>query len=70
MSLAKRHNDAVNERLLVRRQKLWLAIAALLWCGCAVALSPDLTIKELNHTAWGPRQGGAPVRAGPASRSF
>jgi hypothetical protein len=30
MSLSKRHSDAVNERLLVRRQKLWLAIAALL----------------------------------------
>ncbi len=48
---------AVNERLLVRRQKWWLAIAALLWCGCAAALSPDLTIKELYHTAWGPSQG-------------
>jgi signal transduction histidine kinase len=47
----------VNERLLVRRQKWWLAIAALLWCGCAAALSPDLTIKELHHTAWGPSQG-------------
>jgi signal transduction histidine kinase/ligand-binding sensor domain-containing protein len=47
----------VNERLLVRRQKSWLAIAALLWCGCAVALNPDLTIKELHHTAWGPGQG-------------
>jgi signal transduction histidine kinase/ligand-binding sensor domain-containing protein len=47
----------VNEGLLVRRQKWWLATAALLWCGCAAALSPDLTIKELNHTAWGPRQG-------------
>src|SRR5258708_29991091 len=35
----------------------WLAIAALLWCGCAAALSPDLTIKELRHTAWGPSQG-------------
>ena len=39
------------------RQKWWLAIAALLWCGCAAALSPDLTIKELHHTAWGPSQG-------------
>jgi signal transduction histidine kinase/ligand-binding sensor domain-containing protein len=49
---------AVNERLLVRRQKwCWLATAALLWCGCAAALSPDLTIKELHHTAWGPGQG-------------
>jgi signal transduction histidine kinase/ligand-binding sensor domain-containing protein len=35
----------------------WLAIIALLWCGCAAALSPDLTIKELRHTAWGPSQG-------------
>jgi signal transduction histidine kinase/ligand-binding sensor domain-containing protein len=34
-----------------------LAIIALLWCGCAAALSPDLTIKELHHTAWGPSQG-------------
>lgn len=33
------------------------AIAALLWCGCAAALSPDLTLKELHHTAWGPGQG-------------
>ncbi len=49
--------SAVNERLLVRRQKWWLAIAALLWCGCAAALNPDLTIKELHHTAWGPSQG-------------
>src|ERR1700722_1328936 len=35
----------------------WLAVAALLWSGCAAALSPDLTIKELHHTAWGPSQG-------------
>src|SRR5258708_4300454 len=49
---------AVNERLLVRQQKwCWLATAVLLWCGCAGALSPDLTIKELHHTAWGPGQG-------------
>jgi ligand-binding sensor domain-containing protein len=42
----------------LRRQKCcWLAIAALLWCGCAAALSPDLSIKELHHTAWGPSQG-------------
>jgi ligand-binding sensor domain-containing protein len=48
----------VNERLLVRRQKwCWLAIAATLWCGSAVALNPDLTIKELHHKAWGPSQG-------------
>jgi len=48
----------VNKRLLVRRQKwCWLATAALLWCGCAGALSPDRRIKELHHTAWGPGQG-------------
>ena len=47
----------MNQRLLVRRQKWWLAIAPLLWCGCAAALSPDLTLKELHHTAWGPSQG-------------
>ena len=47
----------VNERLLVRRQTWWFAIAALLWCGGAAALNPDLTIKELHHTAWGPSQG-------------
>ena len=47
----------VNERLLVRRQPWWFAIAALLWCGGAAALNPDLTIKELHHTAWGPSQG-------------
>jgi hypothetical protein len=46
------------EGLRARRQKWsWLAIAALLWSGCAAALSPDLTIKELRHTAWGPSQG-------------
>jgi signal transduction histidine kinase/ligand-binding sensor domain-containing protein len=49
---------SLHERLLVRRQKwCWFAIAALLWCGCAAALSPDLTVKELHHTAWGPSQG-------------
>jgi hypothetical protein len=49
---------AVNKGLWVRRQKWrWFAVAALLWCGCAAALSPDLTIKELHHTAWGPGQG-------------
>jgi hypothetical protein len=42
---------------VIRRQKWWLTIAALLWCGCAAALNPDLTIKELHHTAWGPSQG-------------
>ena len=47
----------MNDRLLFRRQKRWLATAALLWCGSAAALSPDLTIKELHHTAWGPSQG-------------
>jgi signal transduction histidine kinase/ligand-binding sensor domain-containing protein len=49
--------SAVNEGHLVRRQKCWLAIVALLWCGGAAALSPDLTLKELHHTAWGPSQG-------------
>jgi signal transduction histidine kinase/ligand-binding sensor domain-containing protein len=49
---------AVSKRLLDRQQRrCWLAIAALLWCGCAAALNPDLTIKELHHTAWGPSQG-------------
>ena len=47
----------MSARLLIRRQTGWLAIAALLWCGCAAALSPGLTIKELRHTAWGPSQG-------------
>jgi signal transduction histidine kinase/ligand-binding sensor domain-containing protein len=46
------------ERLIVRRHRWrWLAIAALFSCGSTVALSPDLTIKELHHTAWGPSQG-------------
>jgi len=26
-------------------------------CSCAAALNPDLTIKQLIHTAWGPREG-------------
>jgi ligand-binding sensor domain-containing protein len=48
----------VSESLLVRQLKCcWLAIAALLWCSSATALNPDLTIKELHHTAWGPSQG-------------
>jgi signal transduction histidine kinase len=38
-------------------KRCWFAIAALLWCGCGAALSPDRTIKELHHTAWGPGQG-------------
>jgi hypothetical protein len=33
----------VNEKLLSRGQSWRLAIIALLWCGCAAALSPDLT---------------------------
>jgi signal transduction histidine kinase/ligand-binding sensor domain-containing protein len=46
------------EGLRARRQKwCWLAVVTLLWSGCAAALSPDLTIKELHHTAWGPSQG-------------
>jgi signal transduction histidine kinase/ligand-binding sensor domain-containing protein len=45
-------------RLPVRPQRwCWLAIAALLWCRGAAALNPDLGIKELHHTAWGPGQG-------------
>jgi signal transduction histidine kinase/ligand-binding sensor domain-containing protein len=32
-------------------------VASLLWCSCAAALNPDLTLKELHHTAWGPSQG-------------
>ena len=48
----------MNSRHLVRREKWrWLAIAAWLWCNCAAALNPDLTIKQLVHTAWGPREG-------------
>jgi ligand-binding sensor domain-containing protein len=51
----------VNAPIPHRRKRLrWLAIGALLWCSCAHALDPDLTIKELNHTAWGPRQGAPP----------
>ena len=46
----------MNERLLARRQRWGLALAALLWCGCAAALNPDLTLRELHHTAWGPSQ--------------
>jgi signal transduction histidine kinase/ligand-binding sensor domain-containing protein len=43
---------------LVGRLKCgWFVIAALLWFGSAAALNPDLTIKELHHTAWGPSQG-------------
>jgi hypothetical protein len=38
---------AVNGGLLVRRQKrCWLALATLVWCGCAAALNPELTIKS------------------------
>ena len=33
------------------------AIAGLHLSGGALALSPDLTIKQLHHTAWGPSQG-------------
>ena len=63
-SSAKMH--PVNEKFLVRRNRgCWLATAALFWCGCAAALSPDLTIKELHHTAWGPSQG-APLGGGVA----
>jgi signal transduction histidine kinase/ligand-binding sensor domain-containing protein len=34
-----------------------LAISTILSARDALALRPDLTIKELHHTAWGPRQG-------------
>jgi ligand-binding sensor domain-containing protein len=44
-------------RVSLRQRCRGLAIIALLWCGSAAALSPDLTIKELHHTAWGPSQG-------------
>lgn len=48
----------VTQGVLFRRQiPCWLALAALLWSGAAVALNPTLTIKELHHTAWGPGQG-------------
>jgi signal transduction histidine kinase/ligand-binding sensor domain-containing protein len=48
----------VNRGRLVRRVKRrGLALLALLWCSCAAALNPDLTIKQLLHTAWGPRDG-------------
>jgi signal transduction histidine kinase/ligand-binding sensor domain-containing protein len=52
---------AVNERHGAGRYG-WccFALAALLWCGLAAALSPALTIKELHHTAWGPGQGAPP----------
>jgi signal transduction histidine kinase/ligand-binding sensor domain-containing protein len=33
------------------------ASAAMSWCACTFALSPDLPITELHHTAWGPSQG-------------
>jgi ligand-binding sensor domain-containing protein len=42
---------------MTNKKRCWFAIAALLWCGCAAALSPDLTIRALHHTAWGPSQG-------------
>ena len=45
------------KRRVVRKKNGWLALIALVSCDCAGALSPDLTIKELHHTAWGPSQG-------------
>jgi signal transduction histidine kinase/ligand-binding sensor domain-containing protein len=43
---------------MTSRLATWcLASAAVLWCGCVSALSPDLTIKGARHTAWGPNQG-------------
>jgi signal transduction histidine kinase/ligand-binding sensor domain-containing protein len=57
---ASTHNEqdkiVRRNKRLTRRRWSWLAIAALLWCSCAAALNPDLTIKELHHTAWGPGQ--------------
>lgn len=48
----------MTETRLIRRERWpWLAIVALLWCSSAIALNPDLTIKQLLHTAWGPREG-------------
>jgi signal transduction histidine kinase/ligand-binding sensor domain-containing protein len=48
----------MKKKRLVRRQNWrWFAIAGLLCSRFAVALSPDLTIKELHHTGWGPIQG-------------
>jgi len=50
--------STVKERRLVRHwQWLWLAMLVLFWCRDVAALSPELTIKELRHTAWGPGQG-------------
>jgi ligand-binding sensor domain-containing protein len=34
-----------------------LAFLALFWSGSAAALNPDLSLKQLLHTAWGPRDG-------------
>jgi len=41
----------------VWQSRYLLAIVGLLWCACTFALNPDLTIKQLHHTAWGPSQG-------------
>jgi signal transduction histidine kinase/ligand-binding sensor domain-containing protein len=41
----------------VSRYPIWWLAIAILWCGCATALSPDLTVKSARHTAWGPNQG-------------
>ena len=46
-----------NKRLVCRHQRRWFTIVGLLYCHFAAALSPDLTIKELHHTGWGPMQG-------------
>jgi ligand-binding sensor domain-containing protein len=48
----------VTQVLLIRRAKVsWLAILGLLWCASAAGLNPDLSIKQLQHAAWGPRDG-------------
>jgi hypothetical protein len=33
-----------------------LALMCLVWCGGALALNPDGSIRDLRHTAWGPKE--------------
>jgi signal transduction histidine kinase/ligand-binding sensor domain-containing protein len=35
----------------------WLATTLLLWCTATWALGPNASIRDLQHTAWGPKQG-------------
>lgn len=35
----------------------WLGMMLLLWCTATWALGPNETIRDLQHTAWGPKQG-------------